>query len=61
VFRLAANGYVWTVDNLRNDHAVGVSSEHRGTAVRLQIDPETERDLTALFSELTEDYEPPAD
>jgi anti-sigma regulatory factor (Ser/Thr protein kinase) len=57
VFRLAANGYVWTVDNLRNDHAVGVSWVHRGTSVRLQIDLETERDLTALFSEFTENYE----
>lgn len=57
VFRLAANGYVWTVDNLRNDQAVGVSRVHRGTSVRLQLDPETDRDLVALFSEFTDDYE----
>ena len=57
VFRLAANGYVWTVDNLRNDHAMGVSRVTRGTRVELELDEKTDRDLTALFAEFTEDYQ----
>ena len=55
LFSLAANGVVWIVDNLRVDHAVGVSLTTVGTVVRLEIDPNTDFDLTALFRHFTED------
>jgi hypothetical protein len=55
VFSLAANGIIWTVDNLRADHAVGTSSTTVGTVVRLEIDPNTELDLGDLFRQFTED------
>lgn len=57
LFSLAANGIVWTVDNLRADHAVGTSTTTTGTVVRLEIDPHTELDLGALFRQFTEEHE----
>lgn len=57
MFRLAANGIVWTVDNLRNDQAVGVSTVSEGTKVTLDLDPTTDRDLAGLFHEFTIDHE----
>jgi anti-sigma regulatory factor (Ser/Thr protein kinase) len=57
VFKLAANGIDWTVDNLRNDQAVGMSSVTQGTRVQLELDPATDRDLASLFQEFTIDYE----
>ncbi len=55
LFSLAANGVIWIVDNLREDHAVGTSPTTVGTAVRLEIDPNTDFDLAALFRQFTED------
>ncbi len=55
LFSLAANGVIWIVDNLREDHAVGTSPTTVGTAVRLEIDPNTDLDLAALFRQFTED------
>ncbi|HET6292367.1 MAG TPA: DUF4325 domain-containing protein [Kribbella sp.] len=57
LFRLAANGIEWTVDNLRNDQAVGISMIHQGTQVTLELDPATDRDLAGLFHEFTIDHE----
>lgn len=57
VFRLSANGIDWTVDNLRNDQAVGMSRVVQGTTVSLELDPATDRDLSELFQEFTIDYE----
>jgi anti-sigma regulatory factor (Ser/Thr protein kinase) len=57
IFRLAANGIDWIVDNLRNDQAVGLSNVLAGTRVGLELDPNTDRNLTELFSEFTIDYE----
>jgi hypothetical protein len=55
VFSLASNGVIWTVDNLREDHAVGTSATNVGTLVHLEIDPHTELDLGELFGEFSED------
>jgi hypothetical protein len=55
LFSLAANGIVWTVDNLRADHAVGTSRTTTGTVVRLEIDPHTQLDLGSLFRRFTDD------
>ena len=55
LFSLAANGIMWTVDNLRADHAVGISPTTTGTVVRFEIDPHTELDLGSLFRHFTED------
>jgi anti-sigma regulatory factor (Ser/Thr protein kinase) len=57
LFHLASNGIAWTADNLRGDHAVGVSPVTTGTMVRLHLDPGTDRVLADVFDEFTEDYE----
>jgi hypothetical protein len=55
IFRLSSSGIRWTVDNLRNDVALGVAPTAAGTSVECQIDPQTERSLLAIFEEFTED------
>jgi len=55
LFSLAANGIVWTVDNLRADHAVGSSQTTTGTVVHFEIDPHTNLDLGSLFRHFTDD------
>lgn len=57
VFVLEANGIAWTVDNVRGDHAVGMSDVRRGTVVRLSVDRHTSLDLGDLFREFTQDGE----
>lgn len=48
----------WTVDNTRNDSAVGTASPPRkGTRVRFEIRPGTRRSLKRLFDEYTENFE----
>jgi excisionase family DNA binding protein len=56
IFRLTSSGVRWTVDNLRHDAALGIVPEVDGTSVMCQIDPSTERNLTAVFREFTSDY-----
>jgi anti-sigma regulatory factor (Ser/Thr protein kinase)/predicted DNA-binding transcriptional regulator AlpA len=55
IFRLSSSGIRWTVDNLRNDNALGVALTTTGTTVECQIDPQTERSLPAIFEQFTED------
>jgi len=55
LFTLAANGIVWTVDNLRRDEALGVSAVRVGTAVRFAVDPGTDRDLGAVFRQFSDE------
>jgi anti-sigma regulatory factor (Ser/Thr protein kinase) len=55
LFTLAANGIVWTVDNLRHDQALGASAVRVGTAVRFSVDPATERDLGAVFRQFSDE------
>ncbi len=56
VFRLTSSGVRWTVDNLRHDVALGIVDHAIGTSVVCQIDPRTERDLTAIFHEFTDNF-----
>lgn len=56
-FEIESGGLVWKVDNVRDDTAVGVAPPFRGTRVRFEIDPETERKLHDVFDEYTTDYE----
>lgn len=55
VFRLSSNGLRWTVDNTRNDDAVGISHVTEGTEVIVQLDPEAPRTLREVFSQFTKD------
>ena len=55
LFALAANGIVWTVDNLRRDEALGASAVRVGTAVRFSLDPRTDRDLGAVFRQFSDE------
>ena len=57
VFRLAGNGIRWTVDNVRNDVAVGESEVVQGTTVSGQIDPLTTRSTRDVFLEFSEEFE----
>jgi hypothetical protein len=52
-FRLQANGVAWIVDNVRDDHALGVSSVTSGTRVEFDISATTERDLIEVFRRFT--------
>jgi excisionase family DNA binding protein len=56
LFRLTSSGVRWTVDNLRGDVALGMVPATEGTSVVCQIDPQTNRTLSGLFSEFTEDH-----
>jgi anti-sigma regulatory factor (Ser/Thr protein kinase) len=57
VFSLEANGFSWTVDNLREDYSVGVvPAEPDGTTARFQVDPATERTTAEVFRRFTDDY-----
>lgn len=55
LFRLTSSGIRWTVDNIRNDVALGVAPVARGTSVECQMDPDTQRDLADVFHEFTTD------
>lgn len=49
VYTLESGGLRWTVDNLRNDQAVGGSDVTEGTRVRWEIDPAGSRSLAEVF------------
>lgn len=53
LFQLTSTGVRWTVDNLRDDVALGSVAETRGTTVFCQLDPHTERDLAMVFKHFT--------
>ncbi len=55
LFSLASNGWRWLVDNTRGDQTIGESHVRKGTAVGFEIDPTTERNLTSIFDEYTDD------
>ena len=54
LFSLSSNGWIWTVDNLRNDEAIGEGSSARGTQVEFEVDPKTERSLTEIMDTYTD-------
>ncbi len=56
LFRMTSSGVRWTVDNLRDDTALGVVPILEGTSVVCQIDPESERSLAAIFREFSRDH-----
>lgn len=55
LFSIASNGWRWFVDNTRTDQTIGESEIKRGTVVGFEVDPNTERNLTAIFDEYTDD------
>ena len=57
LFRLSSNGKRWTVDSVRGDQAVGVSSVERGTVVFAQVHPLTTRSTKDVFEEYSKDHE----
>ncbi len=55
VFTLESGGVRWTVDNVRNDQAVGASEIQRGTRVRWEMDPSTAQSIAEIFRAYTDD------
>lgn len=54
IFSLEANGYLFSVDNLEDDIALGQGVD-LGTTVSLSLDLHTTRDLVSVFEAFTED------
>ncbi len=57
LFLLASSGVRWTVDNVRNDQAVGALAQGPGTVVQCQVDPHTDRVIGDVFRQFTDDHE----
>lgn len=55
VFRLEANGIAWTVDNARDDQAVGHSAVVEGTRVGFSIPKDHARSIADVFRGFTDD------
>jgi anti-sigma regulatory factor (Ser/Thr protein kinase) len=53
VFTLESAGLRWTVDNVRDDQAVGASEISQGTRVRWEMDPATTRSIAEVFAAYT--------
>jgi len=56
LFRLTSAGVRWTVDNIRQDVALGVAAPAPGTSVFCQVDPQTDRVLVDVFKQFTRDH-----
>ena len=56
-FVLEANGLRWTVDNLRQDQAVGLSDRVTGTLVLCEIDTQSSRSTSEVFAEYSVDHD----
>jgi hypothetical protein len=56
IFQLSSDGVRWTVDNLREDVALGLGIDVPGTVVFCQIDPSTDRILADLFKQFSRDH-----
>ncbi len=58
VFSLAANGWMWLVNNIVGDQTVQeLRFERPGTTVRCEIAPARMRSMSEVFAEYTEDFE----
>jgi excisionase family DNA binding protein len=57
LFVLMANGLKWTVDNLRDDQAVGLSGRIAGTLVRCETDVQTTRSTSEVFAAYSIDHD----
>lgn len=55
VFTLESAGLRWTVDNVRQDQAVGGSDVQAGTRVRWEMDPATTASIADVFGAYTDD------
>jgi len=55
VFTIEANGLRLTVDNLREDWALGETDQRVGTLIRLSLDPRRARPLTEVFARYTDE------
>ncbi|HEX6468575.1 MAG TPA: DUF4325 domain-containing protein [Streptosporangiaceae bacterium] len=55
VFTLESAGLRWTVDNVRDDQAVGASEITEGTRVRWEMDPATTRPIADVFGAYTDE------
>jgi anti-sigma regulatory factor (Ser/Thr protein kinase) len=55
VFVLESAGIRWTVDNIRQDQAVGHSDVVRGTRVRWELDPRSKRRIADVFDQYTDE------
>jgi anti-sigma regulatory factor (Ser/Thr protein kinase) len=53
-FLIEANGLRWTVDNVRDDWAIGSVGDRVGTLVRFTLDPATARPLVDVFRQYTD-------
>lgn len=56
-FALEANGLRWTVDNLRNDQAVGLTDRISGTLVRCELDAQSSRSTSEVFAAYSIDHD----
>lgn len=54
LFSLSSNGWRLTVDNIRNDSAIGRATSGKGTRVEFRIDPDTRRSLKEKIDEYTD-------
>lgn len=55
LFAISANGFRWTIDNVRDDEALGTSRRLVGTLVRFEIDPALERSMREVFDRFTDE------
>lgn len=55
VFLIEASGVRWTVDNVRDDWAIGEVADRLGTLVRFAVDPATARPLVDVFRQYTDE------
>jgi DNA-binding transcriptional ArsR family regulator len=60
LFTLEGGRLRWTVDNRRQDIAVGEIEERRGTRVRCEVDVTTRRSLRDVFDRYTSDADAPS-
>jgi hypothetical protein len=54
VFELESAGFIWVVDNRRDDQALGASEVTEGTHVHLEVDREATQVLGDVFAEYSE-------
>lgn len=56
LFEIDSGGLRWTVDNERDDVALGTATDRAGTRVRCEIDRQSDRRLRDVFDRYTTDY-----
>jgi len=56
LFQLASHEIVWTVDNRRDDFALGLDESKVGTRVFCEIDTNTKKTSVSIFEQFTDDH-----